>query len=129
MAHFSVIEDDGGGLTLFAFADASRAAAVYAHSVYELNPSQLLEDIAALDAGDDPTGWDGGEPDPQGLLASMTALDSRYGGWMEIANETGFAEADAMGYAGQSVFHPEPPPRMAMPPSASGLSRDGSLSR
>jgi len=103
MAHFSVVEDDGGGLMLFVFSDASRLDVVYAHSGYEYAAGQLRQDIAALSAGGDTAGWDGCETDPQALFDSFTGTDS---GWSAIADEDGCVAADRMGAAGQAEFCP-----------------------
>lgn len=54
---FEVVEDNGGGLTLFVFGEDGRV--IYAHTGYEYIKGQLREDLENLADGDDPTSWDG----------------------------------------------------------------------
>ena len=59
MMDFEVFESGGGSLTLLVY-DAE-GEVVYLHTEYEFSPGLLLQDLAALDAGEDPTAWDGNE--------------------------------------------------------------------
>ena len=57
---FRVLEDNGGGLTLFVW-DEQGTEIVFAHSGYEYNPGSLCQDLDALAHDDDPLTWDGNE--------------------------------------------------------------------
>ncbi len=71
--HAVLTEDNGGGLTLFVFADRSERKCIYAHSGYECNPKGCKEDIQALLRGDyPPTDWEGNEADPNALWQSTS---------------------------------------------------------
>jgi len=106
---YEVIEDNGGGITLFVYDDGK---VVYAHSGYEaLLPSEdLRQDIASLLDGDDPTKWDGcygDSPDEKLSLEEyrkgFNSDDERNGGWRLIADNGGMYY-DRMGAAGHSIF-------------------------
>jgi hypothetical protein len=102
---YSVVEDNGGGLTLYVFAadDHKRTIPVYAHSGYEHNPAALRTDTAALaDADADISDWEGCDPDPQ---ASWDELDDYEYGYRIIADETGPIAEERMGAAGRSVYY------------------------
>ena len=57
---FRVLEDNGGGLTLFVW-DENGEEIVFAHSGYEYTPGSLCQDLDALAHDDDPLKWDGNE--------------------------------------------------------------------
>ena len=59
MMDFEVFESNGGSLTLLVY-DAE-GEVVYLRTGYEHAQGCLLQDLAALDAGEDPTVWDGNE--------------------------------------------------------------------
>ena len=99
---YQVIEDDGGGLSLFVFRGR---AIIYARNEYEFGRGNLLRDLDALDAGRDPTAWLRGSKSPQ---ADFEAITSHEFGWQIVAegNEHGKRQLykSRMGPAAQSVF-------------------------
>jgi len=61
MRHYAkIIEDNGGGLTLYIF-DDNTTRCIYAHSGYEHTPGQLSQDLQALIDDDDVSDWEGYE--------------------------------------------------------------------
>lgn len=103
---YNAVEDNGGGLHLFVFADASRESCIYAHSGYEEIPGQLSEDIGALRQGDSTEGWNITNFTPQEAWEEMeAAIAQRNGGAAIIADETGPVPADQMGAAGCLEFY------------------------
>lgn len=88
---FEVFESNGGNLTLLVY-DAE-GEVVYLRTGYEHAQGCLLQDLAALDAGEDPTTWDGNEledyPDGQAL-----------GPWGELIADSFGEYPDKMGAAG-----------------------------
>jgi len=84
----SVIEDNGGGLTLYVFGRGGidKGKVIYSHSGYEHNPGQLSQDLQALVNGDDPRSWDGCDDDPQGNYDQITSWEH---GWESVAQVHG----------------------------------------
>ena len=80
---YEVIEDNGGGLMLYVFADDGNVE--YAHG-YE-GSGCLLHDIEAIENGADPAhDWDGNEEDPQAYYDSITSFEH---GWKVVADNEG----------------------------------------
>jgi len=108
--YYEVVEDNGGGLTLFVYNENKEV--IYAHTGYEylLPSADLRIDIAAIENGDDPTSWDGCWGDnsdeagtPVDFRASFDDESKCNGGWRLIADSYG-VYYDRMGSAGKSVF-------------------------
>jgi len=55
---FEVIEDNGGGLSLWIFKGSTL---VFGHTGYEYFYGQLCESIRSLEDGGNPEGWDGND--------------------------------------------------------------------
>jgi hypothetical protein len=82
---FEVIEDNGGGITLFVFDDSGKVE--YAHTGYEYHVGQLTDDLKALAKGSNPAeDWDGAEEDPQRMYDQM--ISYKYG-WKIVADNDG----------------------------------------
>lgn len=80
---YKVIEDNGGGLTLYVFAADGNVE--YAHD-YE-GSGCLLHDIEAIGNGADPAhDWDGNAEDPQAYYDSITSFEY---GWEVVADNEG----------------------------------------
>jgi len=80
-----VIEDNGGGLTLYVFDENGIDGGIirWAHGGYEFSVGTLTDDIQALINGDDPlTDWEGNMGDPQ---QSWDRLDNYEYGWKVVA--------------------------------------------
>lgn len=60
--NYRVIENNGGGLSLFVFWGGS---VIYSHSEYEYNPGQLSQDLDELDKGTEIPTWEGNSENPQ----------------------------------------------------------------
>jgi hypothetical protein len=80
---YKVVEDNGGGLSLYVF---DGAKVIFAHTAYEYSPGHLVLDIDALDSGSDTSDWEGCEDDPQ---ASWDSVTSQEYGWQIVANGGG----------------------------------------
>lgn len=110
---YVVIEDSGGGLSLFVFSVTREVGGVqYAHDGYEYHPSQLIDDLTALDNGSNVTEWDGCMDDPQGAYDHHTehgyAPDGSGGSSVvaEGRNGTHRLYPERMGYAARAAFNP-----------------------
>ena len=101
---FEVIEDNGGGLSLFIFDSKGRVE--YAHTGYEHVQGQLSADLADLAEGGNPVvEWEGCEEDPQGVYDSITSY--RGGGWEVVADNNGIYP-NLMGSAAALEFGIDP---------------------
>jgi hypothetical protein len=80
---YQVIEDNGGGLTLYVFGDGGidGGKVIFAHSSYEYVKGQLIKDLDSIDAGGDVTLWDGCDDYPQALYDD---LDNFEFGWQKV---------------------------------------------
>lgn len=94
---FRAIEDNAGGLHLGVF---EAGELVYYHAGYQFDRGQLVQDIAALRAGEHPAGWSGCED-----LAhfDFEEEDCRNGGWKLIADED-YIYPKEMGNNGRMEF-------------------------
>lgn len=99
---YQVIEDNAGGISLFVFNPPGEC--IYYSAGYELNPENLLIDIASLEDGVDPTFWDSYPFDQdksyQEAYNDLTSWDC---GWEIIADETAIYP-EKMGLSGRSIF-------------------------
>jgi len=80
---YKVVEDNGGGLSLYVF---DGAKAIFANSAYEYSRGHLKQDMDALDSGSDTSDWEGCEDDPQ---ASWDSITSQEYGWHIVASGGG----------------------------------------
>lgn len=119
---WQVIEDNGGGLTLYVW-DAAEAL-IYAHTGYEYTPpQQLRDDLAALASGERPETWEGNDlinPETiQGVRGDAEADtdcplthaeyypgDEALAACTVIFDQDGPCKPAAMGAAGRLVFAP-----------------------
>ena len=108
MKKFTVIEDNGGGLTLITYTENGKID--YLHTGYEYNPGQLTEDIRTLKNGADPAQeWDRNElfsvpemEEPE-EMRSWFPLDQKGVGWEIISDNDGIYP-EKMGLAGGIEF-------------------------
>lgn len=94
---FALVEDNGGGLTLFFFKDG--VDLTYIHTSYEFHPEDVLRDMKGLANGEDPVEeWDGNDigdfDDPEDVYEKAFNFDGY------IADETGIYPKDC-GAAGR----------------------------
>lgn len=102
MMNYSVIEDNGGGLTMFVFDESG--ACVWGGGGYEHRKGSCRENIASLEAGDNPvTGWDDGMDDPQ---AEWDNVQETEYGYKLVADQDGIYPEN-MGRAAQIEFDVE----------------------
>jgi hypothetical protein len=103
--NYKVIEDNGGGLSLFVFRGD---AVIYAGSGYEYRPGALQGDLAALEAGDDTRTWEGNADDPQAALDDTQRYEY---GWETVCEggprQTRRLYPDRMGAAARIEFDPD----------------------
>lgn len=104
MYPYAVIEDGGGGLSLYVFDPADRKRVLWAHSGYEYCEGQLAQDLEALAHGTDIGEWDGGEADPQASWEYWTPKNRTNGGWSIVADEDGWAAEERMGAAARAEY-------------------------
>jgi len=100
-----VVEDNGGGLTLFVF-EGETEQVQYSHYGYESDPQQLQEYLRKLTEGADPRTWDGCDATPQADWDALSMDDRINGGWKVIADQDGPIPLERMGAAGQRAFGP-----------------------
>lgn len=100
---YTVIEDNGGGLSLYVFRGQQ---CIYAHDGYEFTPGQLSQDIAALDKGSDTSDWDGNTNDPQALWDEMEQFVTGYNTIASGGRGHHHIYPQAMGAAGKMEFYP-----------------------
>ena len=107
MIKFNVIEDNGGGITLFVF--DINGNVIYGHTGYEFQHGQIKEDIKELESmeyGDDfyLGHWgDDCEEKPQSLYDMMMSEPT---GYKIIADENGIYP-ELMGISGEDEFSTE----------------------
>lgn len=136
---YNVTEDNGGGITLNVWMRRS-GRYVYAHNGFEYgNPKDLLDCIAALDAGEDIEGWEGNDLCDEEAIryirgrhssggydpAPDSAVYTRSGNVRRLTEDEyydnseytkiiydndGPADYDSMGYAGSNIFYPDGDP-------------------
>ena len=77
---YQVIEDNSGGLHLFVM---RRSKVIYGSSGHEYRPGNLGNaDLAALEAGDDTSGWEHQPGNPQADYDNLTSYEY---GWQVVA--------------------------------------------
>lgn len=102
IAGYKVVEDDGGGLTLYVFGPDETV--IYSYARYENCQGQLLRDLDALDAEVDITQWEECEANPQ---ESWDRWKNHEHGWNVVASGKDGQRTlypDKMGNAAQSEF-------------------------
>lgn len=80
----TVIEDNGGGLSLFVFDEngIEGGKVIWSHYGYEYAPGNLTTDIDNLIETNSIDGWDGGDENPQSV---WDQLDNYKHGWEIVA--------------------------------------------
>ena len=103
MMDFEVFESNGGSLTLLVYDEFKEP--VYLHTEYEFTPGMLLKDLAALDAGEDPTTWDGNEledyPGEQALGPWGKLIADNWGEYRDNMGASGLHEL----VDNKSIYH------------------------
>ena len=101
MNAYKVVEDNGGGLSLFVFAGQN---VVYSHSGYEHNPGHLSEDLKALDGGSDVSEWDGCDKHSQKTWDALFNFESRWNIVAEMVDGKRSLNVGYMGVAAKLEF-------------------------
>lgn len=97
-----VIEDNGGGLHLYVF-DAQDNV-IYAHSGYEYEGNNLVEDIDNLISSGSVDGWDGCDENPQEEYAEIMKNEYGYENVANIIYGTCYLHTERMGVAAKLAF-------------------------
>ena len=89
MKKFEVLEDNGGGLTLFVFDENGKVE--YAHTGFEYIPGELKNCIEELKNDANPIEeWDNNMDDFENVYDSFTEEERENGGWELVADNDGF---------------------------------------
>ena len=99
---YSVVEDNGGGLSLFVFRGRK---VIFAHSGYEYSNGSLITDLDELDKGTNIDLWEGCEENPQ---EDWDVTQSSEYGWKIVADGGGgtrHLHKAIMGRAAQLEFN------------------------